>query len=114
MDTKHNCSLVDCKPDLDAALQANERVIALFYASWCPFCVKFLPIFQKTAAKERRTFLIVQDDQESLADLYSIEVYPTVLYLEKGNVVKRLQGALGMGLQETQLAAFVSALPASL
>jgi thioredoxin 1 len=112
MNTTDPCPLVNRKRDLDAALQANDPVIALFYASWCPFCAKFLPSFQKTAIRERRTFLIVEDDQETLAAPYSVTVYPTVLYLEKGIVVRRLDGVAGIGLQEPQLAAFVSALPA--
>ena len=39
------------KQDLDLELKKNKKVLALFYASWCPFCVGFVPTFDKTVAK---------------------------------------------------------------
>jgi thiol-disulfide isomerase/thioredoxin len=92
-------------------LRATDRVIALYHASWCPFCVRFLPIFKKHAEKKELHFVIVQDDQETIADQYSVNVYPTVLFFEKGVVSKRLDGVLGVGLDEKQLAEFVSLCP---
>ena len=100
--------LIDNQHDLDKILKTNDRVIALVYASWCPFCKKFLPIFQQYAQKEQQYFLCVQDDQESIGDKYSIDIFPTVLFFEKGSLSKRLDGEPGLGLSEKQLAEFVS------
>jgi hypothetical protein len=47
-----------------------------------------------------------------MADSYSIEVFPTVLFFEKGAVAKRLDGARGAGLNEKQLANFIASCPA--
>jgi thiol-disulfide isomerase/thioredoxin len=88
-------------------LKTNDRVIALVYASWCPFCRKFLPIFQQYAQKEQQYFLCVQDDQESIGDKYSIDIFPTVLFFEKGSLSKRLDGEPGVGLSEKQLVKFI-------
>ena len=41
-----------------------------------------------------------------MADKYSVEVIPTVLFFENGAVVKRLDGILGVGLSEKQLSEF--------
>ena len=113
MSASVTCALVNNNHDLIEMLRATDRVIALFYASWCPFCVSFLPIFKKHAKEKGRHFVIVQDDQEVIANQYSVKVYPTVLFFEHGVISKRLDGILGVGLNEKQLAAFVDLCPLS-
>ena len=109
MKTTERYVLVDNKRGLEDTLKANERAIALFYASWCPFCVDFLPVFQKCTKSEDLGFLIVQDDQETLGHRYAVEVVPTVLFFQNGKVAKRLDGTLGVGLNEKQLTKFIQA-----
>ena len=99
--------LIDNEHDLDKILKTNDRVIALVYASWCPFCRNFLPIFQQYAQKEQQYFLCVQDDGERIGINYSIDIFPTVLFFEKGSLSKRLDGERGVGLSEKQLVEFV-------
>jgi thioredoxin-like negative regulator of GroEL len=113
MNASGQCALVTNNHDLIEILRATDRVIALFHASWCPFCVRFLPIFKKHAKGERRHFVSVQDDQETIADQYSVKVFPTVLFFENGVVSKRLDGILGVGLDEKQLAEFINLCPVS-
>jgi thioredoxin 1 len=108
---KEQCALVDNENDLGEILKIKESVIALFYASWCPFCKKFLPIFMTNAEGKGQHFLRVQDDEETLADKYSVKIYPTVLFIEKGVVSKRLDGIPGVGLQEKHLVEFVRSCP---
>jgi thioredoxin 1 len=88
-------------------LTAKERVIALIYASWCPFCTRFLPVFGKYSQEIADSCVIVQDDRETIADKYGVDVVPTVLFFENGAVSKRLDGILGVGLHEKQLAEFI-------
>lgn len=111
MDTNESCALVDNLRDLEKTVREKDRVIALVYASWCPFCRRFLPIFQQYAQEERRHFLRIQDDRESVGEKYSVDVFPTVLFFEKGTVSKRLDGEPGVGLSEKQLADFVKSCP---
>jgi thioredoxin-like negative regulator of GroEL len=106
-------ALVNNNHDLIEILRATDRVIALFHASWCPFCVRFLPVFKKHAEGEGRHFVSVQDDQETIADQYLVKVYPTVLFFENGAVSKRLDGVLGVGLNEKQLTEFINLCPLS-
>lgn len=113
MSTIGTCALVNNNDDLIEILRDTNRIIALFHASWCPFCVKFLPIFKKHAEEEGRHFVIVQDDQETIADQYSVKVYPTVIFFENGVVSKRLDGVSGVGLDEKQLAEFINLCPLS-
>jgi thiol-disulfide isomerase/thioredoxin len=102
MNANASCALVNNEHDLKEILKVEDKVIALFYASWCPFSQRFLPIFQKHVEKEGRHFVMVQNDQETMVDQYSVKVYPTVLFFEKGIILKRLDGVLGVGLDEKQ------------
>jgi thiol-disulfide isomerase/thioredoxin len=97
-------SKIDVEYGLDDLLKSKDRVIVLFYASWCPFSQRFLPVFEKYAKDKPVTCLrIVTDDKASLCEKYSVEVVPTVLLFEKGKVKKRLDGVPGVGLEEKHL-----------
>jgi thioredoxin 1 len=102
---------LDKEKDLQEAVRNSDNAIALVYASWCPFCSKFLPVFKKCTEKDKRLVLLVQDDDENIAAKYAIEIFPTVLFFEKGKVAKRLDGAPGIGLQEKQLVEFINSCP---
>jgi len=108
MEKKAKCLIINNNHDLIEALKAHDRVIALFTASWCPFCIRFLPIFEKHTDSAGLSFVIVQDDEETIADHYSVDVYPTMLFFDKGLLSKRLDGILGVGLDEKQLVQFVN------
>ena len=107
MNANDQCASVKNEDDLREILKTKDHVIALFHASWCPFCMRFMPIFKKTAEKEKRNFVMVQDDQETIADQYSIKAYPTVIFFKDGVVSKRLDGVPSVGLNEKQLVEFV-------
>ncbi len=101
---------IGSKNDLRKILKSKGRVYALFYASWCPFCRSFLPIFKRHIQKNDTTeFLQVNVDDESnpLWDEYEIEVVPTVILFDGERVAARLDGALGRGLSEEQLKDFI-------
>ena len=105
---KNQCAQLNNAQDLASALQAKDKVIALFYASWCPFCLRFLPVFKKQAEEKEGDFLLVQDDEETICDKYAVQVFPTVLFFENGVLTKRLDGKAGAGLQEKQLVEFIN------
>lgn len=108
-----SCASVDNLQDLEQALLADDRVIVLVYATWCPFCRKVLPVFEKWARRENQRLLLVADDEERVADVYDVDIFPTLILFEKGRVVKRLDGRPGVGLNEKQIADFIkSCLPA--
>lgn len=91
----------------DEVLKAGDRFIALIYASWCPFFVRFLPVFVRITQELTNRCFMVRDDQEMIADKYKVNVIPTVLFFENGVVSKRLDGILGVGLHEKQLVEFI-------
>ena len=96
---------VDNKLDLCNSLRKNEKIIALFYASWCPYCCEFLPVFDiKTANFTYGSALhVLLDDYDNpLWDDYAIKAVPTIIFFEKGKISKRLDGRFGVGLSEKQ------------
>ena len=97
---------VDNKGDLGRQLQRSRRVLALFYASWCPFCRKFLPIFDKQSSKQDVNLVLrvkVNDYDNPLWADYSIEAVPTVVLFNEGKIWRKLDGRFGYGLSEQQL-----------
>jgi thiol-disulfide isomerase/thioredoxin len=102
-------SKINVKYDLDDILASKDEAVVLFYASWCPFSQRFLPVFDKYAKDKTRTCLkVVTDDKASLCEKYSVDVVPTVLLFEKGKLKKRLDGKPGAGLTGKQLTGFTS------
>lgn len=96
---------VSNKYDFESQLRRSKRVLALFYASWCPFCRRFLPTFNKAYSKHRFNLVLrvkVDDYDNPLWEEYSIEAVPSVILFENGKVCRRLDGRFGYGLNEKQ------------
>jgi thiol-disulfide isomerase/thioredoxin len=93
--------------EFEEQLKSKNQAFVLFYASWCPFSQRFLPVFNRFAENQTRECIkVVADSKESLCDKYSVEVFPTVLFFEKGKVAKRLDGEAGEGLNQRKLEVF--------
>ena len=92
------------KSDLSDQVKGKEKVYVLFYATWCPFSKRFLPIFQEYAKKNPEECLsIIVDEDPEVCEKYAIEYYPTVIMFKKGKVHKRLDAEPGVGLDKRQL-----------
>jgi thioredoxin 1 len=97
---------VNNKNGLDSQLKRNKMVLALFYASWCPYCRRFLPIFDRAVVKWGFASVLrvnVDDYDNSLWDGYCIDAVPTVILFNEGKVCRRLDGIFGEGLSAKQL-----------
>lgn len=96
---------VDNNEDLNKELSKNNRLIVLFYASWCPYCRSFVPVFKRLVTPTVGTVVhVLLDDYDNpLWDDYSIEAVPTVIFFENGKIMRRLDGRFGVGLNEKQL-----------
>ncbi len=111
MSTNDKCVSVDNTTDLDKALKDKDKIIALVYASWCPFCRRILPVFQEIAQDKQRNYLLVAEYEENIAEEYTIDVFPTLLFFNKGKVSLRLDGKPGVGLNEKQIKDFIKSCP---
>jgi thioredoxin 1 len=96
--------------DLDVELKKNKRVLALFYSSWCPFCIRFVPIFDKDVAKlgfRNVIHVLLEDYDNPMWDKYDIPAVPTIILFEDGKVHKRLDAKLGSGLSKERFMAWI-------
>jgi thioredoxin 1 len=90
---------------LEKLLQVHQKTVAVFYSSYCPFCRSFLPIFKKTAEQNHAyTFVQVKinEDENPIWETYSLKAVPSVIYFENGQLSRRLDCRLGVGLTENQ------------
>jgi thioredoxin len=95
------------KDTFSDAIESKDKAFVLFYASWCRFSQRFLPIFEEYAkSNPHECMSIVIDEKPELCEEYSIDYYPTVLLFKKGKVMKRLDAEPGLGLTEKQLREF--------
>jgi thioredoxin 1 len=92
--------------ELEALLKTNGKLVILVYATWCPFCMRFLPVFKKYA-KDDGQFILAEDNNEIVAEKYDVDIVPTVLVFENGQIIKRLDGGAGIGLTESELSEFL-------
>lgn len=101
--------IIERESDLDKVLSECSHIFVLFYAPWCPYSQRFLPIFEKYSKGNDQNFCHVVTDQMVVCEeKYSIEVVPTVVYFENGRVAKRLDGVPGRGITEHQLNSLIS------
>jgi thiol-disulfide isomerase/thioredoxin len=88
-------------------IENKDRAFVLFYATWCPFSQRFLPVFEEYARDNPKECIsVIVDDRPDLCEEYRIEYYPTVLLLKKGKVHKRLDAEPAVGLTKKQLIEF--------
>jgi len=73
----------------------DKRVVIDFFADWCGPCKKIAPEYEKLSQKYADiVFLKIDaDESDKLAESFNINALPTFLFLNKGNIVKRLEGA---------------------
>jgi thiol-disulfide isomerase/thioredoxin len=53
--------------DVEDVLKSKEKTFVLFYASWCPYSQRFLPIFEDFAkSNPQECMSVVIDDKPDL------------------------------------------------
>ncbi len=101
------CILLEGAAALDEAIRSRDKLMVLFYASWCPFSQAFLKTYLAHASKGDPCYArIIVDVGDPLVEEYAIDVFPTVLFFEKGALVRRLDGIYHRGLSQGQLEDF--------
>lgn len=92
-------------------LAEGEWVMAEFYASWCPHCLRMQPIveeFKKSMQGEPEVVQIDIDQETALTDFYSVTSYPTFILLRKGEQLWRQSGEMPLERLEKAVREFKS------
>ena len=76
-------------------LNSDKKVLLDFWASWCGPCRMVVPIVEEIA-KERPDILVGKvtvDEEPELASRFGIVSIPTLVVMEKGQIVNQALGA---------------------
>jgi len=73
----------------------DSKVVIDFFADWCGPCKRVAPLFIELAKKfPNIVFLKVDvDSAEEVAEGFGVTALPTFLFLNKGNIYKKIEGA---------------------
>lgn len=89
----HPTIAIEKSPDFArAVLQTSMPVAAVFHATWCPHCRKFLPTFETLADEFAEHLRFVTVDVDKAPDLeaeYKIGKIPSVLLFQHGRETNR-------------------------
>ena len=82
---------------LTGVLQQHPLVLLDFWAPSCAPCLAMLPLLQSLQQRLRQVHIVKvnADDQTGLAENYQVRSLPTLILLQDGVVVGRLQGVCG-------------------
>ena len=78
-------------------IRSDKKVLLDFWASWCGPCRMVLPLVEEIAAERSdiKVCKINVDENPELAKQFRVMSIPTLVVMEKGEVVKRVVGARG-------------------
>lgn len=71
----------------------NKPVMVEFWAPWCSYCQRLSPTFDAITAKYKEQMIIGKvniDDAMDLAIDYQVEIIPSILIFEQGQLIKRV------------------------
>jgi thiol-disulfide isomerase/thioredoxin len=81
--------------------KSGECIVALFYADWCPHCVKFKPHFEEAmekmngkmrSGKRMKLVKVDCDKYKELAKEYDVAGYPTVKLINDDGTTAEYEG----------------------
>ena len=75
-------------------LKSDKKVFIDFYASWCGPCQMFAPVVDEVSNEiDSVKFVRIDTDEENnLAEKYGIYSIPTIIIIENGKEIKRVEG----------------------
>mmetsp|Transcript_19599 Transcript_19599/g.28633 ORF Transcript_19599/g.28633 Transcript_19599/m.28633 type:complete len:177 (+) Transcript_19599:152-682(+) len=81
----------------------GKLVVIDFTASWCGPCKMIAPLYDQLSEEySNAVFLKVDvDENQDTAMKYGVSAMPTFLFIERGEIVKKLMGANPAALKET-------------
>ena len=93
-------------------LANNSNSLVLFYADWCHYCSRFLPIFEENLKKINPKVLVggvkLNDDDNPLWDKYNINAVPTLIAFSNNSIKSRRDAKMGVGLTNSDLNSILS------
>lgn len=92
--------------ELKDVLAKEDKVLVDFFATWCGPCKMLAPVLDKVAAKTPDVKFVKVDIDKNVeaAQEFNVQVIPTLVLVEKGEIKAREQGFM----PEAALSQFVA------
>jgi thioredoxin 1 len=78
-----------------------RSILAVFYASWCPFCRSFLAVFESTMTNKTDSegaLVDISAENNPLWETFKVDIVPTLIGFRDGVAIARKDGTAGVGL----------------
>ncbi len=100
--------------ELDFATSSVNSLI-LFYADWCLYCKRFIPIFENSVKTLSDKKILVggvklNEDENPLWDKYGINAVPTLIAFSKNRIKDRKDAKMGVGLTMSDMESILSSI----
>lgn len=92
-------------------IQSTNLVVVDFYATWCGPCRVLGPMLDRLAPAYTNNIKFVKvnvDESPALAEKYSVEAFPTLLFFKHGELADRMLGLQDEMILKSKLATFAA------
>lgn len=95
--------------------KGDKPIVVIFYTTYCPFCMRFAPIFEKHSLNQRYLFAKadITDDSHPYWERFGINYVPTVIAFKNGRILTKKEARGGVGLSEADLLSLLNEISAS-
>jgi thiol-disulfide isomerase/thioredoxin len=79
----------------------SRSILAVFHASWCPFCRSFLAVFESTMTSKtdpEGALVDISAENNPLWEIFKVDIVPTLIRFRDGVAIARKDGVAGVGL----------------
>jgi thioredoxin 1 len=95
-------------------LNNDQKILVLFYASWCPYCTNFKPTFEaintNNTNNTKKMCALIDEDENPLWEKFNIQAVPAMIVFEKGKVISRRDAKKHIGLTKVDMESIIKEL----